>query len=124
MLKTTVDNADLLVTITGGAISVLTGILLGMPMDVKIIVFLTVIGFIIGFGQALLAPPPFSFRLAFGRALISCGLAFAGGIIFELDPNANPLVCIGAGALLASCGTDFWKQLLMNLVNLKQKGNN
>ena len=115
------DNADLVVTVSGGALSVLTGILIGVPMDVKIIIVLSVIGFVIGLGQALLAPPPFSVRLAIGRALVSCGLAFAGGIIFELDPDANPLVCIGAGALLASCGTDFWKQLLMNLVSFKKE---
>lgn len=126
MLKTNLnqvtDNVDFLVTVTGGALSVFTGILMGVPMDIFLIVALSCIGLMIGIGQALLAPPPFSWRLAVGRGLVSCGLAFAGGLVYELDPNANPLVCIGAGALIASCGTDFWKNILITLVQVK-KGN-
>jgi hypothetical protein len=82
----------------------------------RTLAFLALFGAAIGLGQLLKSKEPVTARAAVGRALITGGLATGGGLIQLWFPNAPFLAILGAGAFLASLGTDVIVSILRKYV--------
>lgn len=98
------------VALTAGVVAAQSGISV-VTMTHSDILFtlcgLVIVGFLVGLGQGLSHIPPLSVRQIVGKALGGLGIAVCAVLAYKLDPSINPLVIIGAGALLSVLGSGF-----------------
>ncbi len=74
--------------------------------EIEVALIFWFIGATIGIGQHLLSPDSFSWRVIFGRALSTGGLAVVAGVVLLAHPTMPPLAQIGIAAGIASLGTN------------------
>ena len=70
------------------------------------------VGTIIGLGQLLASEEKLTWRIIFGRALSSGGLALGAGSILSLYPDISLVALVGISAVIASLGTSFLETAL------------
>jgi hypothetical protein len=78
----------------------------------EILGYLIGIGVLVGLGKLLASNEKFSWRLAFGRAIVSAGLAVAAGSILAFVPGVPQLALIGLAALSSVMGEQFLEKLI------------
>jgi hypothetical protein len=69
------------------------------------VVSVGLLGAVIGFGQLLASGDDMKVRHAFGRAIVSAGIAMSAFSVLAWFPEAKPAMLIGIACLLASLGT-------------------
>lgn len=84
--------------------------------EIEIALVFWFIGATIGIGQHLLSPDSFSWRVVFGRALSTGGLAVVSGAMLMVQPNMSPLAQMGIAAGIASLGTAALEMAFMRFV--------
>ncbi|KQV99958.1 hypothetical protein [Rhizobacter sp. Root1221] len=77
---------------------------------------LAVVGVVIAVGKLLASNEKFCWRLAFGRSIVSAGLAVAAGAILAFVPGVPQLGVIGLAAASAVLGEQFLEKLIANKV--------
>ncbi|KAF1049320.1 holin [Xylophilus sp.] len=70
------------------------------------------VGAFIALGKLLMSDEKFSWRLAFGRTIISAGLAVAAGSILAFVPGVPMLGVIGLASAVAVLGEQFLERLI------------
>ena len=84
--------------------------------DIELALVFWFIGATIGIGQHLLSPDRFSWRVVFGRALSTGGLAVVAGTVLIMQPNMSPLAQMGIAAGIASLGTAALEMAFMRFI--------
>lgn len=78
----------------------------------ELLAYLAGIGVLVGLGKLLASTEKLSWRLAFGRAIVSAGLAVAAGSILTFVPGVSQLGLLGLSAASAVMGEQFLEKLL------------
>lgn len=73
---------------------------------------LALVGVVIAIGKMLVSNERFCWRLAFGRAIVSAGLAVAAGSILAFIPGVSMLAVVGLAAASAVLGEQFLERLI------------
>ena len=78
----------------------------------EMLVYLGVLGLLVGLGKLLASNEKFSWRLAIGRAIVSAGLAIAAGSLIAFIPGLSQLAILGLASASAVFGEQFLEKLL------------
>lgn len=112
------------VALTAGVVAAQTGITV-VTMTHSDILFtllgLVIVGVLVGLGQGLSHVPPLTTRQIIGKALTSIGVAVTAVLAYKLDPSLNPLLIIGAGALLSVLGSGILEAIVRQKLGLPPK---
>jgi hypothetical protein len=76
-----------------------------MDKDNQTLLIVGVMGAVIGFGQLLASGDDIKVRHAFGRAIVSSGIAVSAFSVLAWFPDAKPSLLVGIACLLSSLGT-------------------
>ncbi len=73
--------------------------------DSSLLLWLGLMGLIVGVGQLLASEERLTWRIVIGRALISCGLGMSATVIFLWFPSVPFFVLMGIASAIVSLGT-------------------
>lgn len=90
--------------VIAGGLSAGAGV--ALAASTSTLLYLFIVGALIGLGQALAAEPPLSWRQIVGKALVTAGISLIAGLTYTLSPDANLLVVVASGALLSVIGVN------------------
>jgi|TARA_R110001606_G_scaffold398504_1_gene577709 hypothetical protein len=86
----------------------------------KGVLFLGIIGAIVGVGKLLASPDPLSVRVVIGRAISSGALGMAAGLLIQFFPEIPFAVQMSAAAITASLGTSFIEKVALSYFKVVQ----